>query len=141
MPRKAASEEQYYQRIMARVQKDDAGCWLWQGAKSGGYGYIGVGGRSGAAVRVHRFVYEYHNGPVPDGLDVMHSCNMRHCVNPAHIQAATREENMQTSKEISEDKIRQIVMLSAEGCSQRDIARQLSISPGSVQYYLRKDIT
>ena len=48
-------------------------CWEWTGTKEKGYGYLHsrVNGRRWK-VRAHRFSYEIHNGPIPDGLQV---CN------------------------------------------------------------------
>ncbi len=66
-------------------------CWLWTGRLNrGGYG-VGYADR---AVRVHRWAYELLHGPIPDGLDIDHLCRVRRCVNPAHLEAVTRRENL-----------------------------------------------
>lgn len=42
----------------------------------------------------HRFVYEHHNGLIPEGLVIDHLCRTHACVNPAHLEAVTTRENI-----------------------------------------------
>ena len=66
-------------------------CWLWQGPLDGeGYGNLHIGGKH---KRVHRLVYELLVGPIPKGLVIDHLCQIRHCVNPKHLEAVTIAEN------------------------------------------------
>lgn len=86
-----------YRRLFSRVAFDPNGCWLWTGAtNSSGYGYISVG--KGRVAGVHRVSYELFYGPIPAGYETDHLCNRRRCVNPIHIQAVTREENVRRIK-------------------------------------------
>lgn len=62
------------------------GCWLWLGAEQRGYGYIG-------RTPAHRRAYETFVGPIPAGLHIDHLCSVRACVNPAHLEPVTQEEN------------------------------------------------
>ena len=73
---------------------DANGCWLWKLRRDpGGYGRTnkGTGGFNGVA---HRVSYRTWVGPIPPGLELDHLCRVRHCVNPAHLEAVTRQENV-----------------------------------------------
>ena len=68
------------------------GCWLWQGRtdKRDGRPLVWRGARPSAA---HRVVYEAEAGPIPAGLELDHACRRPQCVNPAHLEPVTRNEN------------------------------------------------
>lgn len=67
-------------------------CWLWTSQMDfDGYGTLKM--PSGRLLRVHRFSYEINVGPIPGGLVIDHLCRVRHCVNPAHLEAVTALEN------------------------------------------------
>jgi hypothetical protein len=83
-------------RVMQKVIQAADGCWLWTGALSNtGYGRLARGTRPNQRRwSAHRYLYELLVGPVPDGLDLDHLCRVRHCVNPAHLEPVTRQENL-----------------------------------------------
>jgi hypothetical protein len=88
-------------RFWAKVDKhgpvpaarpDLGACWLWTASQNGlGYGQFRETDRM---VRPHRWVYAATFGPIPAGLDIDHLCRVRHCVNPAHLEAVTERENV-----------------------------------------------
>jgi hypothetical protein len=78
--------------IEARIERAADDCWNWTGCLNDkGYGLISFGGRN---YRAHRIVWELFNGPFPRGLEADHLCRNRRCVNPAHIEPVTHQENM-----------------------------------------------
>lgn len=81
------------ERFWAKVEKTD-GCWIWSGAtnKSGPFGY-GQFRIPGNRVPAHRVAWEMIHGPVPEGLWVLHDCDMPKCVNPSHLFLGTAKDN------------------------------------------------
>lgn len=70
----------------------DGECWRWTGAHNPkGYGQLVVANKRKA---VHRLAYELWVGTIGDGLEIDHTCNVRDCVNPAHLEAVSHAENV-----------------------------------------------
>lgn len=123
-----------------------SGCVIWRGEKQGsGYGVISIK-RNKVRHRLlaHRFSFQHVLGvPIPDGFDVCHRCDTRLCVNPLHLFAGTRKQNMEdcVSKSrqgrgtkmpqavLSEDQVHQI---RADTRPHTEIARLFGVGGSSV---------
>ena len=69
------------------------GCWLWVGVTThDGYPYWCT--TNNKSVYAHRFIYEQEIGPIPEGFTLDHTCRVRNCVNPAHMDPCTLKENI-----------------------------------------------
>lgn len=78
--------------LSASIEIDANGCWIWTAARNAyGYGIIRLNGKH---FMTHRFMYESHNGPIPEGLDLDHLCRVRCCINPEHLEAVSRKTNL-----------------------------------------------
>lgn len=80
--------------IEAKITYMD-GCWIWTGARRvRNYGSVQYGERSNRkSALAHKYVYELLVGPVPEGLELDHTCREQRCVNPDHLEPVTHLVN------------------------------------------------
>lgn len=82
----------------ARVLETATGCAEWTGSRlPSGYGRLRLAHRS---VYAHRFFYEATVGPIPPGLQIDHRCRNRSCVNVAHLEVVTAQENIRRERAV-----------------------------------------
>lgn len=67
-------------------------CWIWAWALNT-HGYAGIKSQD-VYYPVHRLMYELEVGKIPKGLQLDHLCRNRACINPAHLEPVTAQENV-----------------------------------------------
>lgn len=72
------------------VPVPESGCWIWAGGEGDKYASITYKQIRYAA---HRVSYEKYIGPIPKGLFVLHTCDIKCCVNPNHLYLGTHTDN------------------------------------------------
>ena len=88
------STESLIDRFMKRVNKTET-CWLWTGSlQCNGYGALSALENKWGTRFAHRWSYMHHKGKIDDGLMVRHTCDVRNCVNPAHLILGTSQDNV-----------------------------------------------
>lgn len=92
------TREQVNAQITSRITLSDTGCWLWTKRRDPeGYPLLKT---DRGVRRAHRVSYMIFVGPIPDGLILDHLCSVRHCVNPAHLEAVVQRTNVLRGKTI-----------------------------------------
>src|SRR5213595_2676709 len=73
------------------IPEPNSGCWLWLGSIDKlGYGKVTVRGFHLA----HRLAYAETKGPIPEGMLVLHKCDVPACINPEHLYVGDSQDNM-----------------------------------------------
>jgi hypothetical protein len=142
------------ERFWARVRKAGPDeCWLWTGGKNSyGYGILRTA-RLGRPRGAHRFSWELHNGAIPDGLQVLHRCDVRNCVNPAHLFLGNNQDNTadkvakgrqsalrgekQVFARLTEAQVRQIRELHGNGLSNGAIGEKFGVGSEAISKVIR----
>lgn len=66
-------------------------CKLWHmSCTAGGYGQVVI---CGDHFYVHRLEWEMHNGPIPNGFVIDHTCRVRSCYEITHLRLVTPAVN------------------------------------------------
>lgn len=146
------------QRFWSKVNKNgptilDTPCWEWEARRSkAGYGQLWVESGPESA---HRVSYKLSVGLIPEGINVLHRCDNKKCVNPDHLFLGTRQDNMDDMSKkgrkavfvggknpvskLTEKQVREIRTLYATGCySYTMIAQKFTVSPSLIGLVVRK---
>ena len=110
-------------------------CWLWKRQFSQkGYGKIKWSGSP--EVFAHRIAYRLFVGPIPRNKRILHSCDIRRCVNWNHLYAGTLKQNAidmvragnQHGQKLSCEHVLEIRKLHASGLKPREIYRKFNLT-------------
>jgi len=123
----------------------EEGCWCWSGGKTwDGYGKVRWKGKT---YRAHRLSYEaYHQETIPKGKLVLHTCDERTCINPAHLFIGTHKDNMHDMKKkgrqtfgtsnptskLTEENVLEIRHRLCKGQTNREIAKVYGVSNSTI---------
>lgn len=153
MPTRELSAEERYEALVDRVTTPEE-CHLWKGAPSAnGYGRFKVSPTK--TVYAHRWGYERHIGPIPQGLVIRHSCDTRLCQNPAHLSVGTHADNIRDRDErgrgrwlqkaahpqakLTPEQVEEIRMrYQAGGITQADLGAEYGVTQANVSIILKK---
>lgn len=84
----------FFERFLNIGWTVDNECWIWNGMKNSTNGYGRIRGSDGyKVVYAHRASYDFFNGDLVEGLEILHSCDAPACVNPDHLRQGTSREN------------------------------------------------
>lgn len=112
-------------------------CWPWIGRRDArGYGRIA---ENGPRTYAHRVAWTLTNGPIPEGMHILHKCDFPACCNTAHMVLGTQTDNNhdrhakgRTARGVAikkvvlnDDKVRRIRELRAKGLGYEAIGREI----------------
>jgi len=137
-------------RFWAHVERsnDADACWLWTGhIGENGYGHFGIKGRM---YKAHRVSYFIEHGRIDNDRLVLHRCDVRACVNPAHLFLGTPKDNSQDAvkkgrntklygeqngkAKLTRAAVFAIRRLCKRGVYQKTVAKQFGVSEATVSY-------
>jgi len=124
-------------------------CWLWTGhIGENGYGITGIKGKG---YKAHRVSYFIEHGRIDNDRLVLHRCDVRACVNPAHLFLGTPKDNSQDAvrkgrntklygEQNGKARLTRAAVLAIRrlcrqgGVYQKTVARQFGVSEATVSY-------
>lgn len=132
--------------MLNQVIEDERGCWLWPRIAVLGYGHLKAGGKQWKA---HRMMFSLVNGDIPTGLFACHRCDVKNCINPAHLFLGTALDNnrdccakgrhfsppgeLHPNALLTESSVRMIRAHWEAGRTQISISKEFGVSNGTVR--------
>ena len=127
-------------------------CIEWNGNIRQGYGRFYLNGKW---LTAHRVSWMMNNGPIPEGMLILHKCDNSSCVNIKHLFIGTQRDNVldmirkkrhkvlkgsaNPNSKLNEFKVVQIRDLYGEGnTSYAKLAREFCVSPKLIELVIKR---
>lgn len=88
-------ESRYWPKVSRAADHD---CWQWAAKAKHPYGYGRMTAGRGVQLKAHQIGWALANGPIPEGMSVLHECDNPGCCNPAHLFLGDQGANMRDAK-------------------------------------------
>lgn len=152
------TQDELLARLLARTAPPDArGCRIWQGGTRNGYGILSV---DGEMRYTHRLTWTLLRGPIPPGLQVLHTCDVKPCNALEHFFLGTQLDNLEDMRRkgravnppvhyhddlagvlhplvtLADVDVAAIRLRYAQGAGQRELARAFGCSQSTIHRYV-----
>jgi DNA modification methylase len=143
-----------FERFWSKADKS-GGCWTWTASRDiQGYGRFALNAKK-RNVYAHRLAWELANGPIPDGMHVLHYCDNPPCVRPAHLFIGSHADNMRDmaakgrgssngqvgearyNAKLTDDIVREARELREQGWRYVDLAARYGVGASSISAAVR----
>jgi len=138
-------------RLMKHVMPvTECGCWIFMGCLTDrGYGQISVATSKSRVA--HRVSYELFCAPIPDGMYVLHRCDVPSCVNPDHLFVGTQQDNVDDmvakgrntkGETVGNSRLteKDVLAIRASSASGTELAKTMGFSEGTISMVKNKKI-
>lgn len=141
---KASNGASLAERLNRRLVRRD-GCLVWTGSTTtGGYGRVAA--PDGTLKLAHRAAWELANGPIPDGMDILHRCDNPPCADPEHLflgddsdnQQDARHKGRRGSDKLTPDDVRAIREQYAAGVQGKVLAPLYGVSRATISLVVNR---
>ena len=129
----------------------ESGCWVWmRNTFRCGYGAFSWHGEN---IGAHRAAWMLYKGEIPDGMNVLHKCDNRLCVNPDHLFLGNQKDNildmvnkkrhihgvMFPHLKLNDEKVREIRRRYGAGCSDMaELAREYGVALQTISTIIKR---
>jgi hypothetical protein len=137
------------------IEITENGCWLFTGgSKNSFHGSLYYKGQPWQA---HRLSYTLTCKPIPDGFNVLHSCDVGMCIRPKHLFLGSQTDNIadmdakgrsnrpQPGEKngralLTQQDVMRIRQLAADGKHAISIWQEFNVSLNTIRKIIRRDL-